>query len=258
MFDLIESTFSEESFTTSVVLPCAWVPFNLYPDSLVFCSSSLFIFADAASSIMIILPWKSIPCNFSNSFCTCSGITAKPKPLFFSFFTVVKSTQQFPRKHVVTLKPKSLIRYCSLTSLLRMPIYSLFFWFTFLIMVTVLLLTGFLIFNIWTWCCDWLLYSWFAFYLKMIFLFSWFPSFSGESWYDALFSACCGGWLKGRFSRTAVWVSIKVWIFFFFGTKLILQELYVVLDNFLRLSFKVWNSLIKGFHKAINFVMQGW
>ena len=40
-----------------------------------------------------------------------------------------------------------------------------------------------------------------------------------------------------------------------FRTKLILLELYVVLEDFVRVSFKVRNSLIKGFHETVNFVM---
>ena len=65
--------------------------YHLFRD-FVFCSSGLFILVDVASSIMIILPWNSIPCNFSNYFCTCSAITANPNPLLFPFFSVGKST----------------------------------------------------------------------------------------------------------------------------------------------------------------------
>ena len=43
---------------------------------------------------------------------------------------------------------------------------------------------------------------------------------------------------------------------FIFRAKLILQEIYVVLKNSIRPIFKVWNSLIKDFHKTINFFMQ--
>ena len=67
-----------------------------------FCSSCLFILVDVASSIMI-LPWNSTPCNFSNSFCICSGITAKSKPLFSPFFPVHNLTRQFSCKYVVAL-----------------------------------------------------------------------------------------------------------------------------------------------------------
>ena len=37
---------------------------------------------------MIILPWNSIPCNFSNSFCTCSFCTLlQSQTLYFSHFS---------------------------------------------------------------------------------------------------------------------------------------------------------------------------
>ena len=90
------------------------------------------------------MPWNSIPCNFSNSFCTWLDINVKPKPLFFSFFPVGKSTQEFPCKYVAPLKPRSSTRSCSLTSLSRFPIM-------------VMVLFWHWVFT--TWCCDWLSYS---------------------------------------------------------------------------------------------------
>ena len=67
MFALIKSTFSKESFTTSVAHPCLCGSVNLFRNSPVFCSSVLFILVDVASSIMILLPWNSIPRKSSNS-----------------------------------------------------------------------------------------------------------------------------------------------------------------------------------------------
>ena len=92
----------------------------------VFSSSGLFILVDVTSSIMILLPWNFIPCNLSNSFCTCSGITTRRKPLFFLLFQVGSSTRQFSCKYVVALKPKSSIRSFSSSSLLTLPMWSLF------------------------------------------------------------------------------------------------------------------------------------
>ena len=152
---------------------------QLFRDSPVFCSSGLFILVDVAS----------IPCNVSNSFCTCLGITTNLNPLFFPFFPIGKSTQQFSCKYVLALKPKS--------SCLD---FWLWLWFYCLLNFWYWLST--------TWCCDWLLYFWFDWPSKMIFLSSWLTSF----WNYVLFSVCCGGLLKGRFSRTAVWVSIKALI----------------------------------------------
>ena len=95
VFALIKSTFSEELFTTSVVLPCVGGSVKLLRDSPVFCSSGLYILVDVSSSVMIILPWNSIPCNFCNSFCTCSGITAKPNPLYSHFSQSVSQHDNF-------------------------------------------------------------------------------------------------------------------------------------------------------------------
>ena len=69
-----------------------------------------------------------------------------------------------------------------------------------------------------------------------------------------LFSVCYCGLLRGTISTTTVWVFHQSLNNFIFGPKLSLQELFVVLKNFIRLSLKVRISLINGFHKTINFI----
>ena len=189
----IKSTFSEESFTTSAVLPSVWGSVNLFRDCPAFCSSTFFYPCRCCFFNMIILPWNSIACNFSNSLCTCSGITAKANPLFLPFFQIGKSTRQFSCKYVVALKPKSLKKVL----------------FRFLIMVTVLLFTDFLILSIY----NMMLRLVVILLIRLPFeddVFIWLV----DIFLRRIMKWCVvfGGLFNGRFSRTAVWVSIKVFI----------------------------------------------
>ena len=128
------------------------------------------------------------------------------------------------------------------------------FLFRILIMFTVLLFIEFLIFSVYNmmlWLVVILLIR--LTFEDVIFVFNCLTSF----WNDVLFSVCCGGLLEGRLSRTAVWVFIKILIILSLKRSSFCKNSYVVLENFIGLILLV-NSLIKGFHKAINFFWQGW
>ena len=80
----LRNTFSEKLLLATFLLCC-----KIY-------SFYLLILVDFTFSMKISLSWNSIPCNFINSFCICSGIIANQSLYFYRFYQSVIQRHNFP------------------------------------------------------------------------------------------------------------------------------------------------------------------